>query len=767
MVCAQQQASVESLLAITAGSAYVKTGLINYRRTISACERGGRWDQSFVLLVRMRDQGFRQDLASCSATATTCARGVRASHHSCWRLAAVLTAEAMDTCSAALVMVAGMAAATCVSSLLVAYANQQQWLLALSLMLKSLQGCWGVEANAYLCSSTVGVCARWQSWELAMALASEVERWGLEPDAAVHNAATQGRRGGAWSRVLAGLRNLGRSLIEPNIRSFNTAAVGCERHSQWERAWDLVHVADKGMQPDLASCGIAISALQHVTGKWSAFLTLLREAGHATVPAFNAMISSLGRSDRWEFSLLLLVQLGMMHLQVDAATMSARTASSDAAGDALLVALASAGSNSDHAHSLWRLGLLRLGRLRDAAAAAAATTSAHSACAAICKQADHWASALAVLTVAHHRQLQLTTFAHTMSLASTAESRCWSRVFELCVQLAWAGLQPDPELCTTALWACSSAACWEQAFGLLRRSTETELLNAVGGDVDRNPRRNADFVGGAVAACGAAQFWARSWHLLQEALAASEAPAAAKALSPQASQRPLPQEHKRSADAIESTPNSSRFHPMLVTMVDSCAKAGCWEQAGAVLQFAWDHGHTSIQMLSSTAWAYSQSGLWNTSLMCLSQVQQQFAADLATITSGMQACVQGSAWSAALALHESLRVPAEPTRGSSFPRPQQFRDILSYTTALAAMNRADSWAGCLFIVDEMVGHVVVPDEPAFQSAARCCGRSGRWWAAAGLLANAGNYDVDGPTHTWWSTVVWAYEVSELPVPPLT
>ena len=94
------------------------------------------------------------------------------------------------------------------------------------------------------------------------------------------------------------------------MQVLNAALTGCARAAKWQLCLQLMQSAMcNGSTPDVATFGIAISALERGRVFWGRALSLLAESQRGSLnrtSVYNAAISAVGAAGRWRMSLRLL-----------------------------------------------------------------------------------------------------------------------------------------------------------------------------------------------------------------------------------------------------------------------------------------------------------------------------------------------------------------------------------------------------------------------------------------------------------------------------
>ena len=94
------------------------------------------------------------------------------------------------------------------------------------------------------------------------------------------------------------------------VQVLNAALTGCARAAKWQLCLQLVQSAMSACgTPDVATFGIAISALERGRVFWGRALSLLAESQRGSLnrtSVYNTTISAVGAASRWRMSLHLL-----------------------------------------------------------------------------------------------------------------------------------------------------------------------------------------------------------------------------------------------------------------------------------------------------------------------------------------------------------------------------------------------------------------------------------------------------------------------------
>lgn len=315
-----------------------------------------------------------------------------------------------------------------------------------------------------------------------------------------------------WKEALELLRQ-GAALRLQDIISYNSVLQSCRRASQWQRAWELLQIAPKGLK-DVVSISTVVSALED-TDHWHAAVCLLqdaqKEAIELNIVAYGAAASCARRC--WQRSAWLLQEARNRGLEASLiAHNNAMTACEDAEQwEQTLGAL----------EELCGLNL-ELNAVVISSATSAASRTWETAC---CLLRQARAAALELDAVVQNTvitatgrglrwPLALHTFAQAID-AKTARVRSYRATIAAVSSAGWAWAlwllssmvggetpRPDLECFSEAMFACVQSAPWEICIGLLeamqRRRCPPDLRA----------------YGCAARACGLGQAWQQALQMM-------------------------------------------------------------------------------------------------------------------------------------------------------------------------------------------------------------------------------------------------------------
>ncbi|CAJ1386434.1 unnamed protein product [Effrenium voratum] len=157
----------------------------------------------------------------------------------------------------------------------------------------------------------------------------------------------------------------------------------------------------------------------------------------------------------------------------------------------------------------------------------------------------------------------------------------------------------------------------------------------------------------------------------------------------------------------------------------------------------------SLKLATRTIAQLGRSHRWQESLATLAATPRAFQ-NCILCNAAMNACAKSSNWHAALAILEDLQT-------------QRVADVVSYSTAVSALERGNKWACALATLEEMRQAEVLPNTITCNAALSACEKSGKWQTALALLGRCRRLSVQADVVSF-SAALSACEKGEAPWP---
>ncbi|CAE6934757.1 unnamed protein product [Symbiodinium sp. CCMP2456] len=307
-------------------ASHLRLDAICFNAALAACRQGAQWQAGLHIFSEMPSERIRPNAISCNTSIAACARGAA------WHVALCLLASGVDK-------VGGGAA-------LDALARAAEWQRALVLWL-ALPGLRAmpdqVARNSLL--AAFAEAAQWREGLALLETGEDLDSYGRCAAAGCFAAAA------LWREALASaLPGLGGP-----VQVLNAALTGCARAAKWQLCLQLVQSAVSACgTPDVATFGIAISALERGRVFWDRALSLLAESQRGSLnrtSVYNTTISAVGATSRWRMSLHLLQSMRDHGQEPDTSSFNASLSACERAWqwEQCLQVLWDAGSSADAA----------------------------------------------------------------------------------------------------------------------------------------------------------------------------------------------------------------------------------------------------------------------------------------------------------------------------------------------------------------------------------------------------------------------------------
>ncbi|CAE8741266.1 unnamed protein product [Polarella glacialis] len=352
---------------------------ITYNSAISACSKGGQWQMALNLLSLMPEAMLVPDEITYSAAMSACEKGGQ------WQLALKLLSLMPEARVVPDEITYNAAISACEKG--------GQWKLALSLL--SLMPEARVVPDTITYSAAISACEKGGQWQLALNLLSLMPEARVVSDKFTYNSAISAcEKGGQWQLALNLLSRMPDARVVPNEITYNAAISACEKGCQWQLAAHLLSLMPEvGLVPNQITYNAAISACEK-GGQWQFALNLLSRIPDARmVPneiTYNAAITACRRCGQWLRALELFNSMG--RIRVDRNLVTYREA----------IGACEMGLN-------WAVALDLLGESTQGANLELNGSTAFRAAVELCHACRQWAMALELITALLGRKVE--TFA--------------------------------------------------------------------------------------------------------------------------------------------------------------------------------------------------------------------------------------------------------------------------------------------------------------------------------------------------------------------
>ena len=260
-----------------------------------------------------------------------------------------------------------------------------------------------------------------------------------------------------------------------------------------------------------------------------------------------------------------------------------------------------------------------------------------------CQRAARWQAAFDLATCASEWLLQADIVSYNSAAAACAAASpyTWQAALSILMYAEGRSLQPDTRSFTAILQGCVATGQWEAALVLLDCMLEREVM------------MDAFACGAAVGACWGQWEWAL--HILFSACDAKSGP--------------------------------GNWQVPAATAMDICSRAGRWESALSILQYA----------------------------------GRVFTPNVVVFGAAMSALERGSMWRATQQLLDRMK--------SSVVAP----NVYVYTAALNSLEKAGNWELVFAMLEDMKGMTVTPTSVTYDVLVRACRNYPGWQAAVHIV----------------------------------
>ncbi|OLP90954.1 Pentatricopeptide repeat-containing protein, chloroplastic [Symbiodinium microadriaticum] len=275
----------------------VQASEATHTAAVTACERGGEWQQVWLLpgavvsaaaraehweaAILLFEEGLASalqlNLISYTAAIGACEKGKH------WELALAYLASLQDATLEANEISYNAAISACEKG--------EQWQQALALFAEARVAT--VRKDVITFNATLSACEKCGQWQPALVLLQEVEQARLERGTIAFNAALSAcGRGEAWGHAVALLAELQASQVPASEVTYNAAITACERGREWQQAlaaFAALRVEappSDSLQANRCSynfklCGRSRKALQPTSISYSAAISACEVSGRA------------------------------------------------------------------------------------------------------------------------------------------------------------------------------------------------------------------------------------------------------------------------------------------------------------------------------------------------------------------------------------------------------------------------------------------------------------------------------------------------------
>ncbi|CAL1142274.1 unnamed protein product [Cladocopium goreaui] len=583
-----------------------------------------------------------------------------------------------------------------------------------------------------------------QRWALAGWSFAELQRWQLESDLILFNAAISSSN--RWDAAISVFQELRMEKFEADrisynsvtgkmtswqhamafqarsgIDSCNSMLSAYERESEWHRAFHLLAQQDvQRAAADVVSCNTVMSACEK-SQHWALCFTIF-ETRESDVVSYGSMMSACEAAGRWQESLFLLEQLDGLRFQSNVVICNSAISTCEKA------------SLWQHALSLWASFPIRR---------VVADVISYSATSSACEKCGRWELALQLFSELSAAQLEADSILFGACISACEKGSQWLAAITL---LRSAADCTNLVTYNAAISACEKGLAWRSALALfaeLQGEVQADVIsyNVTGRNLQvlrlleelEVSHGNASVIAlsNAILACDSQQRpempqFCGSLHSVTAAMLAN-AGEGATALSALGALKRR-QQWQEALALLEEHDQHGGTVPIKSynTVMGACAKALQWSAALAMLQSLGTDGlggalQPDVISFNSAMRACACDGAWPRSLTLLEELEKQkLQADVVSYSSVM-AALPGEAWYLALALLQRMlrrRVEA---------------DLVCFNAAIGAC--AIAWLQAIAVLEDLQGHLGVQgaDTISYNAVLHALGKGTQWQQAFQLL----------------------------------
>ncbi|CAK0795975.1 unnamed protein product [Prorocentrum cordatum] len=419
---------------------------ISYNAGISACGKGGQWQQALALLseiweaklhpdvcpsqLQCRDQRVREgravaagigaaqrDVGSKAAARLGYSAGISAcGKGDQWQRASALLNEMREAKLQPSVISYSAGIRAC--------ETDGQWQRALALLGQILEA--KLQLDVLSCNAGIRACGKGDRWQQALALLDEMREAKLEPNVfptmPASARASRVRSGSGLWRCSA---RCGRRRWSPTSSLYSSGISACEKGEQWQRALALLgDIWGAKLVPNVFSYSAGISACEK-GGQWQSALALLGEMRQASLQpngfSYSAGISACGKGDQWERALALLSEMWGAKLEPSVTRLQrwdqrVREGQAVAAG---------------------------FGAAERVAGGEAGAKLSYNAGISACEKGEQWQRALALLSEMREARLEPNVISYNAELCACERCGQWRQALSLLDEMRAIHLKPD------------------------------------------------------------------------------------------------------------------------------------------------------------------------------------------------------------------------------------------------------------------------------------------------------------------------------------
>eukprot|EP00434_Breviolum_minutum_P017742 symbB.v1.2.015659.t1/scaffold1177.1/size133674/2 len=649
----------------------IQPNTISYNTTISACEKGGEWQQALVLFEAMSMAAISTDVITYNAAISACGLGSQ------WTKALSLLEDMLlaRTCPNVI---------TC-SAALSACEKHGQWQQALALF-QSMAAA-QISPNLISYSAAICACQKGEQWQQALSFFQAMPRANILPDLFCFNCAISScEKGGQWEQALLLFETMPEANILADVVSYNATISACQKHGQWQHALAIFQgMLSIGIRADVISHNAAISACG--TGhQWQQGLALLEVILGALISpnviSYNAAISACAKGGQWQQAIVLLFE-AMARVKIQPNTISYNTT----------ISACEKGGE-------WQQALV----LFEAMSMAAISTDVitYNAAISACGLGSQWTKALSLL-----EDMLLARTCPNVITCSAALSACekhgqWQQALALFQSMAAAQISPNVVAYNATISACEKRGQWQFVLILLESMRGASI--------------NADIItyNAAISACEKGGAWQQALMLFEAIL---------------------------KAEGNTVSPNVISYS----AAISACEKGGQWLHALTLLSTMPRHAvRANVISYNATISACEMDGQWRQALALFkAMVKASISPTIISYSAVMSALETAAQAAQALTLIQAM------------PKARILPDKIGYNAAIGACEKGGQWEQALSLFQEMLRKNIVADATSYATTISACEKGGQWQRAVALLYGMASLhytqDIDWRDGLTWAT----------------
>ncbi|CAK8989717.1 unnamed protein product, partial [Durusdinium trenchii] len=277
--------------------------MVSFNSTLSACEKGNRWEYGLHFFSQLQTAGNKSGLSSTSSDWADLSMDhftfsilmKLCSHGKLWR-------EALEILKASDVHIDLVGW----NALMAVCEKSFAWPSCLHLL--ATTSSFALQADLVSLNTTLSACARTRGWQLSLHLLSESLLTNLQPDIISYNSVITACSGHHWPLALHLLFFSRQARLVPSIISFNAAIAACDKGHQWQKALQLFQdLQEEHVSPTRVTYNSLLSACE-VGLPWSSLLHLLSLSQHlpehrGEADAWAAVASACAKTLAWAVAL--------------------------------------------------------------------------------------------------------------------------------------------------------------------------------------------------------------------------------------------------------------------------------------------------------------------------------------------------------------------------------------------------------------------------------------------------------------------------------